>query len=68
VREMDRDVKWVIVSGKRYELWNAKVVRIVYHEPQGEGDRHYVDITYNSGEKVRMFNIESIGLESEGEK
>lgn len=38
------------------------VISIEYHEPKGEGDKHYCDIEHESGIR-RVFNICSIEFE-----
>jgi hypothetical protein len=66
---MDRDVhrveyNWFYTneSGDEYgvaEIGKYDAVRIVYHTPQGEGDRHYCDVYYND-RRERVFNISRI--------
>ena len=36
------------------------VVEIKYHEPQGDGDKHFVDVSFESGAIVRCFDIVNI--------
>lgn len=38
-----------------YEVFQGGVVRIVYYEPQGEGDAHYCDVDYSDGSRTRVF-------------
>ena len=39
---------------------SGKVVEILYHEPSGEGDAHYVDVITDSDTKFRIFRPDSI--------
>ena len=36
------------------------VVEIKYHEPQREGDRHFIDVLFESGAIVRCFDVVNI--------
>lgn len=36
------------------------ITSIEYHEPLGDGDRHYADIYYSDDTIVRHFNIDSV--------
>jgi hypothetical protein len=45
------------------------VTEITYHEPSGEGDAHYCDVLFDSGDKTRLFRPDAIDWsESEVEK
>lgn len=33
---------------------------IIYHHAQGEGDRHYVDVTWADGRVERLFNLNRV--------
>ena len=44
---------------REYEGVNG-VKEIYYHESQGEGDRHYCDVTYFSGKTKRVFNPDTV--------
>ena len=39
---------------------SVSITSIEYHEPLGDGDRHYVDIYYSDGPIVSRFNIDSV--------
>ena len=36
------------------------VTGIKYHEPHGEGDKHFVDVSFESGTVVRCFDVINI--------
>ena len=65
-----RECKEVIVDwyyteedGERYgriSCDNENVGSILYHEPDKEDGKHYVDIYHNDGDVVRHFNVNSI--------
>jgi len=42
-----------------------RVERILYHEPQGDGDRHYIDVVFDNASRERFFNLDSIGFKGE---
>lgn len=44
------------------EVGERGVTELIYHEPLGEGDRHYVDSYFDNGEIVRHFNFDSITI------
>lgn len=44
-----------------------KADKIVYHEPRGEGDRHYADIYKPDGTVIRTFNLSSVTFMKDGE-
>lgn len=35
-------------------------IEMLYHEPQGEGDQHYVDVTFDDNSKMRIFRPNEI--------
>lgn len=39
-----------------------------YHEPQGEGDAHYVDVFHWDGKVTRVFRPDEVVFKSEGNK
>ncbi len=43
-----------------YEIDKKDVVNIVYHEPRGEGDSHFVDVMFYNGDLKRIFKPDSI--------
>ena len=49
-----------------YSYWlglqknNQTVTQILYHEPCGEGDAHYVDVEFDDGNKMRIFRPDAI--------
>jgi len=50
-------------SGEDYgimKIENQNVESIIYHEPRGEGDKHYCTVTYKDGSKQRFFNLNSV--------
>jgi hypothetical protein len=48
------------------EIGRDGVVDIKYHEPQGEGDKHYCDVTKADGTIYREFNLNQIKIEPQG--
>ena len=44
------------------------VTEIKYHEPHGEGDKHFVDISFESGAVVRCFDVINIQFVAKGDK
>lgn len=63
---MDKNVLSVTKDGAFYEVGIRRnfssvfITSMEYHEPLGDGDRHYVDIHYSDGTIVRRFNIDSV--------
>ena len=59
-------VDWFYTTGEsgeeyvQYEVGKNNVLSIEYHEPKGEGDRHYCDVTMEDGIINREFNLNSI--------
>lgn len=58
-------------NGDEYDYWLGKcvnklpdkditVTRLEYHQPMGEGDAHYVDVTFSDGEMRRIFRPDVI--------
>ena len=41
-----------------------KIASITYHEPKGEGDKHYCDVILIDGTMRRYFNLECIEFAS----
>lgn len=39
-----------------------EVMDIKYHEPMGEGDKHFVDLKFLNGTTLRCFNVVNIGF------
>ena len=35
-------------------------VELLYHQPSGEGDAHYVDVKFDDGDKIRIFKPNEI--------
>jgi hypothetical protein len=64
---MDKTVAMVVVrlrytkDGEElcdvYSSGVGNVKEIEYHEPKGNGDKHYVDIYFNDGQIIREFDI-----------
>ena len=57
------DFAFTLEKGIEYndaEVGKDKVKSITYHVPRGEGDRHFCDIYYVNGTKIRVFNINKI--------
>ena len=42
------------------QVGSNNVKTILYHEPKGEGDRHFIDVTTNDDATTRFFDILSI--------
>lgn len=55
----DKQIKEALAD-KVYAVEDEDIISIIYHTPQGEGDRHYVDVIYKTGERIRIFNIQKI--------
>lgn len=47
-------------NGESYSITNNNIVKMTYHIPKGEGDRHYVDILLSDGNMKRFFDISGI--------
>lgn len=47
-------------DGIEYEVGTDGIEKLTYHTPVGEGDTHYVDITYTSGKTIRYFCIDRV--------
>lgn len=63
----DKNVK-LIECGNReimYLVGTNGVKEIKYHAPRGEGDRHYVDVMIESGETVRVFDLNSVTFDNQ---
>lgn len=43
-----------------YEVDINGVTKIFYHEPSGEGDKHYCDVEFLDKPSVRVFNINKV--------
>ena len=49
-----------------YSYWlgeqknKSVVTEILYNEPRGEGDQHYVDVEFQDGCKMRIFRPDAI--------
>jgi len=43
-----------------YESPHEQIKNMTYHEPKGDGDKHYVDIEYSNGKTIREFNLNSV--------
>jgi tartrate dehydratase beta subunit/fumarate hydratase class I family protein len=56
----DWKVNEVYIGGNIISIRDSGVKEILYHQAQGEGDKHYVDIVFESGQVNRKFNIEEI--------
>jgi hypothetical protein len=52
-----------ILSTKDDDIDNIK-----YHEPCGEGDKHFVDVCFKDGTEIRFFDVLSIQFESNEKK
>ncbi len=46
-----------------YVVGLGNVTRIRYHEPQGEGDKHYCDV-YINDEIIREFKLDHVVFEN----
>lgn len=47
---------------REYIIGEHDVDKIYYHEPLGDGDRHYVDVIFHNGDQIRAFNPTEIGF------
>lgn len=52
----EEELHWV---GKVIDK-DVNVLEIKYHEPQGEGDAHYVTVLYSDGSSMRVFRPDRI--------
>lgn len=50
-----------------YRLSRGDIEKIEYHPPQGDGDRHYVDVYFKDGTKQRDFNFNYVKFDKETE-
>ena len=48
------------IEYESFEVGKFGVKEILYHQPTGEGDRHYCDIFSDDGTQVRVFNLNKI--------
>jgi hypothetical protein len=61
---------WFYSTGQEGEQFtqarvgNGSIDAIDYHEPMGEGDAHYCDITYTNGKTDRVFNLNSVEFDT----
>lgn len=46
-------------------LGEREIISIKYHEPCGDGDKHFVDVDFKSGITKRFFDIISIQFQKE---
>ncbi|MBQ6578980.1 MAG: hypothetical protein IJL91_14740 [Bacteroidales bacterium] len=61
----DRTIKGVMLpSGGTIVAGSEDASKIIYHEPRGEGDRHYVDV-YEDGSVRRIFDIKELYWEED---
>ena len=44
------------------------VKEIKYHEPHGDGDKHFVDVLFENGRTTRCFDVVNIQFYAKGEK
>ena len=51
---------FIVGQMKEEGLSSVFITSIEYHEPLGDGDRHYVDIHYSDDVIVRYFNIDGV--------
>lgn len=49
-----------IEDGTRFDDDFNIVDKILYHEPRGDGDRHYADIIFSHDVKIRYFDLKRI--------
>lgn len=42
-----------------------EITKIKYHEPRGEGDKHFVDVNFENGVTTRFFDVVSIQFNKE---
>ena len=61
-------VNRVVTGTEVYADGSDGINGIYYHEALGEGDRHYVDVLYETGKVVRIFNFAEIQWFEEGEE
>ena len=50
-------------GGEEYgvaEVGKEDVIKIEEHESKGIGDKLYYDIFFNTGKKIRIFNVSSV--------
>ena len=47
-------------ESSNYEVGKYGVKEIEYHQPAGEGDRHYCDVIFENGYERRIFNLNAI--------
>ena len=43
-----------------YTVGKEHVEQIAYHEPQGEGDKHFCDVQLDTGIQLRVFNLNKV--------
>jgi len=60
VNIIKKEVYSVSYSDFIYTIGIQHVAKIEYHEPVGEGDRHFVDVHSDNGVITRVFAIDEI--------
>lgn len=61
----DKRVFLFVYQGQTFKLSDDGVEKMIYHEPQGEGDVHYVDIFFEHGLTERYFRPDIVYYDSE---
>lgn len=52
--------EWNSGEFENIDISHEQINFIKYHQPQGEGDRHYVDVIYTDGSCHRVFNPDTV--------
>lgn len=52
--------EWQSGEFENIDISHEQVNFIKYHEPHGEGDRHYVTVFYTDGTWHRVFNPDTV--------
>ncbi len=61
----DRKVIGVLIEEEHIVPGFRGTVKIEYHTPSGEGDKHYCDVFTDAGTVRRIFNFCEIGFDKE---
>jgi len=57
---MNREVIYASTNSIKNDLNDSYIKKIVYHEPSGPGDQHYIDAYYSDGTSIRCFDLQYI--------
>lgn len=50
-------IKIILSDDEILSIGENGLVKIKYHDPSGEGDKHYCDCYYENGTAIRVFDV-----------